>query len=520
MQESQILNKNFSFKMPLLTKSVDFKEAQRDEFGCKHIEFGLSTTVEDLQGDTMTDNAMNKMVQVLKETPIAINDGHNHSLRDEIGPTTDVWIKDTDLIVDLRVRKMWEDEIEDILNSRLPLGGSIEGTALKTVFQKSIEGEYVLQKEIIDDIKLFAGALTTIPAAWNLRGSAKSKKLCTHSMCHQIQKSLDMKNLGITKIKKSDYELNKSIGDGTISVIDTDGSFESLRADIDEALSAKYADSEQSGMRGCYIEYTFPDSVVVEPWVGDDTYVIPYTRGPNGDDIILGDPQPAETQIVTKMIKEFEATNDLEKMMKAFNDKGGNRLTKNKDEGLIEKIKGLWDSDKLDFMKTNEPIEPTKSEPKEEGEPVEKTAMSKEDIQKMIDDGVDAKTKDMKKSLETITSENKSLKHKSLMTKALDLHKKLNPTQEGETDITEEEFMKSLKEDMVDKEDPLFNEKSFEENPDLFVKTEIRSMEKSLKRTPEGDLPNLDSKSLDKEATANAEKAKEMRKDLDKMGRD
>jgi hypothetical protein len=80
--------------------------------------------------------------------------------------------------------------------------------------------------------------------------------------------------------------------------------------------------------------------------------------------------------------------------------------------------------------------------------------------------------------------------------------------------------MKSLKEDMVDEEDPLFNEKSFEENPDLFVKTEIRSMEKSLKRTPEGDLPNLDSKSLDKEATANAEKAKEIRKDLDKMGRD
>jgi hypothetical protein len=329
-----------------------------------------------------------------------------------------------------------------------------------------------------------------------------------------------MKNLGITKIKKSDYELNKSTGDDTISVIDTDGSFESLRADIDEALSAKYADSEQSGMRGCYIEYTFPDSVVVEPWVGDDTYVIPYTRGPNGDDIILGDPQPAETQIVTKMIKEFEATNDLEKMMKAFNDKGGNRLTKNKDEGLIEKIKGLWDSDKLDFMKTNEPIEPTKSEPEKGGEPMEKTAVPREEIQKMIDEGVDAKTKDMKKSLETITSENKSLKHKSLMTKALDLHKKLNPTQEGETDITEEEFMKSLKEDMVDEEDPLFNEKSFEENPDLFVKTEIRSMEKSLKRTPEGDLPNLDSKSLDKEATANAEKAKEMRKDLDKMGRD
>ncbi|MBZ2167002.1 hypothetical protein [Methanobacterium spitsbergense] len=525
MQDSKILNKRFKFKMPLITKSADFKNADRDEFGCKHISFGLSTTVEDLQGDTMTDNAMNKMVELLKENPIAINDGHNHSLRDEIGPTTDVWIEDTDLIVDLRVRKMWEDEIEDVLNSGLPVGGSIEGVTLatKTITQKSMDDGFILKKEIIDDLQLFAGALTAIPAAWNLRGTAKSKT-CTHSMCAQIQKSMDMKNLGVVKIKKSDYELNKAMEDDTISVINTDGSFESLRADIDEALSAKYADSEGSGMRGCWIRYTFPDKVVVEPWVGDDVYVIPYARDVNTDEITLGDPTAAETQIVTKMIKEFEATNDLEKAMKTFNDKGGDKLTKEKDEGFVKKIKGLFDSGHLDFMKSNEvePIEepPVIDEPEEQGgEPMEKTAVPREEIQKMIDEGVDAKTKDMKTTLESITSENKSLKHKALITKALDLHKKINPTKDGETDINEEDFMKSLEESMIDEEDPMFNKDAFEANPDFFVKTEVKSMERTLSKTPDGDIPNFVDKSLEKQATANAEKAKKIRKDLNEQGR-
>ena len=106
MQDSKIVNKKFKFAIPLLTKSKDFKEAKRDEFGCKHIQFGLSTTVPDLQGDTMTDNALNKMVEQLKANPIVINDGHNHSIKDEMGPTTDAWIDGTDLIVDLRVRKI------------------------------------------------------------------------------------------------------------------------------------------------------------------------------------------------------------------------------------------------------------------------------------------------------------------------------------------------------------------------------------------------------------------------------
>jgi hypothetical protein len=106
MQDSKIVHKKFKFAIPLLTKSKEFKESKRDEFGCTHIQFGISTTVPDFQGDVMTDNALNKMVEQLKANPIVINDGHNHSIIDEMGPTTYAWIDGTDLIVDLRVRKI------------------------------------------------------------------------------------------------------------------------------------------------------------------------------------------------------------------------------------------------------------------------------------------------------------------------------------------------------------------------------------------------------------------------------
>jgi hypothetical protein len=37
MQESQLLNKKFKFKMPVLTKSAGFKTDERDEFGAVNI---------------------------------------------------------------------------------------------------------------------------------------------------------------------------------------------------------------------------------------------------------------------------------------------------------------------------------------------------------------------------------------------------------------------------------------------------------------------------------------------------
>ena len=64
-----------------------------DDDGFYHIQFGLSTTVKDLQKDEMTDNALQGMVNELKQVSIAINDGHNHRIKDLIGPTTDAWIE-------------------------------------------------------------------------------------------------------------------------------------------------------------------------------------------------------------------------------------------------------------------------------------------------------------------------------------------------------------------------------------------------------------------------------------------
>ena len=161
--------------MPLMTKSADFK---KDGDGYYHLQFGLSATIKDLQNDTMNENALNGMVKELETVPIAINNSHDHSIINLIGPTTKAWVDGTDMIVDLRVRKMWEDHIKDLVDSETPLGGSIEGKATKMV-----NGQ-------IDQVKLVGGGLTDIPAAWNLRGSAK-QSTCPGDVCSQMRKTLD-----------------------------------------------------------------------------------------------------------------------------------------------------------------------------------------------------------------------------------------------------------------------------------------------------------------------------------------
>lgn len=494
MQDSKLLNKDFSFKMPL-TKAYDGDD------GFYHIQFGLSTTVKDLQGDEMTENALDEMVNELKKVQITINDGHNHSLKDLIGPTTDAWREGTDMVVDLRVRKKWEEEIKDLLDSGTLLGGSIEGSATKTIVQKTARK---IQKEIIDGLILYGGALTDIPAAWNLRGSAKESKNCKHSMCSQIMKSLD-----------------KSIGDDSISVINTDGSFESLRADIDEALSAKYADSEGSGMRGCYIEYTFPDKVVVEPWIGDDMYVIPYARDVNTDEITLGDPTPADVQIVTKMIEESKW---VVKSIKP--DKGGNILTdknvnipEGMDETFVEKIKTVGDEGKQ-FIKgllgfedpepttvTNEP------EPKQGGEPMSKDMISKLDVTKMLDErdskfektleAKDEKIKSLEERLDTSDEKTVKKTKKELLSKSLELHKKLDKdmTPEQESDL-----VKEIKADLDT------------DNGVALVDRDIKTMTKSLEKMPAHETPFTGSVKEKDLGDKYAQKAAEGRAEIEKMG--
>jgi len=187
----EILNKDFKFTMPLI------KDFTGDD-GYYYIDLGLSTTVEDLEEDEMTDNALDEMVNELKQVKIVINDSHSHSLKNLIGPTMDAWKADTKLMTRLRVRKKWEDEIKDLIASETPLGGSLEGRATKIL--PSRDG-----KRRIDGVKLYGGALTDIPAAWNLRGTVKESKDCPGSLCTQIFKSLH----GGEKVE--DHDLQKAV---------------------------------------------------------------------------------------------------------------------------------------------------------------------------------------------------------------------------------------------------------------------------------------------------------------------
>ena len=499
--------------------------------------------IRDLQGDIMTDNALNKMVEQLKVNPIVINDGHNHSIKDEMGPTTDAWIEGTDLIVDLRVRKMWEDEIEDVLNARMPLGGSIEGTALKTLFQKSFDGTHVLKKEIIDDLELYAGALTTIPAAWNLRGTAKSKSLSNNgvpTMCSQIMKSLNINSKGGDTIKKS--------------VISVDDAFETIQAEINEALDDKYGTQVNNDWgsyvdRDCYIAYTTPDFAIISTYDGD-MFQIPYTRTDNGKgdiDVTLADPIPADLQLITKALKESEWIVKSDKP-----DKGGNIL-KDKDlnipEGMdktfVEKVKGLTDEGK-DFIKSILGIEDTDlkkavcsgcgasmkkddtkcpdcgesvskslepNSPTTGGTIMEKDVMTKEVVQKMIKE----ETGELQKTVTNLTEENESLKkrldksdektvkktNKELLSKSLELHKKLDK------DMTPEQESDLVKEIKADLE---------KEHGSELVERDIKAMTKAVEKIPAHELPFTGSKVQKELSDKYAQQAAEGRAKIEKMG--
>ncbi|MEN6620856.1 MAG: hypothetical protein ABFD50_04850 [Smithella sp.] len=523
IMKNALLNKGFEFTMPLI-------KGYEGGDGFYHIQFGLSTTEEDLQGDEMTDKALDGMVDELKKVKIAINDGHNHRVKDLIGPTTDAWREGTDMIVDLRVRKKWEEEIKDLIDSETPLGGSIEGKATETVVAKR-KG---LNKELIDGVKLRGGALTDIPAAWNLRGSAKKSKKCIGSMCSQIMKSLEKDNLEVNNVKKS--------------VINVEEAYESVRSDINEALDKKYGETMEGGWikRECYLKYTMPESVIITTY-SQDLYQIPYTRNAETNEIELSDPIPATNQIVTKMIE------DALWMIKSEKPKnGGGNLTKidetipeGMDEKFVDKIKTLGDDGKK-FLKSLLGVEETTVDPiGESGDPggnpnpstggaqVNKTMMSKDDVQKMLDaqkeeiqkdfkaelEKKDEKIESLEKGLGNIEKTTKDSTHKALVSKALELHKELNPTPEGKTDITEEEFIKSL--ELAEGEEDLtkFNKDELEKDPDGCIKTAIKGMAIALKKTVNGDYPLISDQAIQEQANKYAEQAKEVRKSLDEQGR-
>lgn len=497
IMKTSLLNKKFAFTMPLL-KGYDGDD------GYYHIQFGLSTTVKDLQNDEISDKGLDGMVEELKKVQIAINDGHNHRLKDLIGPTTKAWREGTDMFVDLRVRKMWEEEIKDLIASETPLGGSIEGKTTKTILSKG--------KPLIDGVKLYGGALTDIPAAWNLRGSAK-EKTCSGSLCSQLKKSLG--NLEGNNVKKS--------------VINVEEAYESVRSDINEALDKKYGETMEGGWikRECYLKYTMPESVVITTY-SQDLYQIPYTRNAETNEIELSDPIPATNQIVTKMIEEALWMIKSEKPQN-----GGGNLTKvdetipeELDEKFVDKVKALGEDGKK-FLKGILGVEATgdptgepggNPNPSTGGIDVNKTGMSKEDVQKMIDESKAEVQKELKEKDDKIESLQKTVDsreetiskqdHNDLVSKALKKTQDL-----GIEEVKDEDtLMKHLQE----KED--FTEEELKEDPDGCIKTAIMIWKGASRYIPAGKLPRTDENEMKKMADKHAENAAEIRKNLAKRG--
>ena len=253
------LNKQFEFIMPL-------QKGYTTDDGYYHIEFAISSGNPDLQGDQMTDNALNKMalqakglnVDGSKLEGINIDDNHFKGLHSLIGPVTDAWVDTKKVLwVNLKVRKEWETTIKDLVDSGTRLGGSIQGAATEILTD---DGSGI-QK--INDVFLTKAALTDTPAAWDTRGTAQSvSKICFGSMCSQIMKSLDYELKGGDMIKKS--------------VISVDDAFETIQAEINEALDDKYGTKTDWGVsRDCYIAYTTPDFVIISTY-DCDMFQIPY----------------------------------------------------------------------------------------------------------------------------------------------------------------------------------------------------------------------------------------------------
>lgn len=260
-----VLEKKFQFTMPLI------KGADEDD-GYYYIKFAISTNNPDLEADMMTDNALESMAKQAKGLNIDgsqidginIDDTHKEGLEAIIGPVVDSWVDVAKrLWVKLRVRKEWESTIKDLVDSGAYLGGSVYGFATKILEDTGDE----IRK--IDDVFLIRAALTDTPAAWETRGTAEAVSKdynCYGSMCSQIIKSLDGggdTNLGLKKIKKSDYIVNQTCLDFAKQTI-ADGnidngpwkkpSFSDYDNDIDEYKKyalAKHPDGDEK-LAGTY----------------------------------------------------------------------------------------------------------------------------------------------------------------------------------------------------------------------------------------------------------------------------
>ena len=507
MTGMRLLNKGFQFIMPLM------KGYEGDD-GFYHIPFAISTIQPDLQGDQMTENALESMLKQIKGLNvdgrqlkgINIDDSHEKGLKSIIGPVTDGWIDESkQLWVDLRVREEWEKTIKDLENSGSYLGGSIYGKAT-AVLQDDGTG---INK--IDDVFLMRAALTDTPAAWDTRRTASDvSKNCP--MCTQIMKSLQLDDLEVKNV--TDVTRNE------------DSSYEALSSKIRAAINSKFSTENRNPFN---VRRTWPDAVIAESWDDDKLYEIPYTINIDGN-VELGEPKEQSVAYVEKMTQFYS------NMIK---DIGDDKLTdKDKsipegmDKDFVQKIKDAGEDGK-EFIKGLLGID---SDPDPDTEAATNSGTSNDDILKRLDTleqndyKKDKVIKTLKKdisdkddliksqgdTIKTLTDKDTDKEHKGLVKHALDLTK----TIDEETEIKDETgLMKSLELGENEEDDSKFTKEEIESDPDAVLKTHIRALKIASKHIPASKLPNTNDTTLNTIKTADEKKMKDLEKSIENMGK-
>lgn len=470
-----------------------------DDDGYYHIQFAISSAEPDLQNDQMTDNALNDIVTQAKGIGmngeqldgINIDDDHQPGLKSIIGPVEDAWIDDEKKVyVDLKVRKQWEETIKDLVDSGVKLGGSITGKATKLLpgLNKSIRK--------IDGVKLFKAALTDTPAAWDTRGTAQPlEKKCPGSMCTQIMKSLGITK-GVEKVPKTEKD-----------------SYEDISQRVEVAINDKYTSPDRYS--SYWVKLTFQDSVIAEDWDENKTYEIPYSIGVNGE-VTLGEPIEVEEQYVAKKMEVLGLDKSSLRKKRGDNVTDTENTPEGIDQTFIDKVKGLGDDGKQ-FIKgllgieepTDHIDEPVNPDP---GGNNMKKDFTLEDVKKTVATATEEATGPLIKRIETLETEINQNKTKSLektkkevLKKSLEMHKKIdkNMTPEEEAELVDE-----IKADL-------------EKNNGIdLVQRDIKSMSLVLEKTASGDKPDMvDPQGEGKTLSKDAEKAAELRKNIEKRGR-
>lgn len=272
MKSFTLKNKKFKFNMPL-TKS------ERGEDGYLYLEFALATTDVDLEGEQLTDKALDGMVDQALGINVYLD--HEYDLSHTVGPVVDAKVEGNTLWVKGRVRKELEKTVEDILDSETNMGGSFGGICEEDFLEDGIRK--------LDKVNLLDATFTPMPVNTATSGTGKvSIKDCT--VCNQIFKSIKskygIKNLEVKNVTRTEDE-----------------SYDAIMSAVGAAINQKYRGPD--GYSNVWLKLTFPESCIIENWEEDKLYELPYTIDEGGN-VTLGEPIEVQEQYVEKKLEVFK----------------------------------------------------------------------------------------------------------------------------------------------------------------------------------------------------------------------